>query len=189
MTRGYGKICGILMVLLWLAAGSACSKKNVPVQPGVGPGSMSSGTGMGTEGTLGTDDAKWKELGLYSEPERREFLEKAKVFENNNIHFGFDSYLLSDQAKSILNEKAQFLKRYPKVRVTIEGHCDDRGTNEYNLALGERRAHSAYEYLVNSGINADRLATISYGEERPLATGEDEAAWAQNRRDHFVLNY
>jgi len=178
---------GILLVFLWFMGMGACSKKTVPVQPGVGPGAGGA-AGMTAEG-VPSDEAKWRELGLYSEPERKEFQEKAQVFENQDIYFGFDSYVISDEAKAILNNKAEFMKRYPKVRINIEGHCDDRGTAEYNLALGEKRAHSAYQYLVNLGIDSQRMTTISYGEERPISMGQSEEAWAKNRRDHFVVNY
>jgi peptidoglycan-associated lipoprotein len=115
-------------------------------------------------------------------------LNRAQRFENEDIYFDFDSYVLTEPAKKILDEKIQFLKRYPKVRVTVEGHCDERGTNEYNLALGERRANSAMQYLANSGMSTQNLNAVSYGEERPLSTGHDEASWARNRRAHFVLN-
>jgi len=187
MTRGRSiTFAGIVLVALALIGLGACSKKTVPVQPGVGPGT---GSGGMTEQGISPEDAKWKELGLYTEPERQEFQQKAQVFENQDIFFGFDSYVLSDEAKRILNDKAAFLKRYPKVKVTVEGHCDERGTAEYNLALGERRAHSAYQYLVNLGVSAQQMTTISYGEERPLVTGQSEDAWAKNRRDHFAVNY
>lgn len=180
------KFSRLFLVLIWLTAMNACSKKNVPVQPGLGPGQGAGGmTGEG----ISSDEAKWRELGLLTEPERREFQEKAQVFENQDIYFGFDSYVLTDEAKRILNSKVEFLRRYPKVSITIEGHCDERGTAEYNLALGERRAHSAYQYLINLGIGAQQMTTISYGEERPLAMGQSEEAWAKNRRDHFVINY
>ena len=188
MTRGrIASFAGVAVVFLWLMGMGACSKKTVPVQPGVGPGTAG-GAGMTTEG-VPSDEAKWRELGLYSEPERKEFQEKSQVFENQDIYFGFDAYVLSDEAKAILNSKAEFMKRYPKVKVNIEGHCDDRGTAEYNLALGEKRAHSAYQYLVNLGIDPQRMTTISYGEERPISMGQTEEDWAKNRRDHFVVNY
>jgi len=87
----------------------------------------------------------------------------------------------------VLQEKAEFLKNNPDIRIRIEGNCDERGTSEYNLALGERRADSAAKFLVSLGISPDRIETISYGEERPLALGHSEEAWAQNRRDDFVV--
>jgi peptidoglycan-associated lipoprotein len=111
----------------------------------------------------------------------------AAEFENEDIFFDFDSANLSAEAQEILRVKAQWLKQNPGRRVLIEGHCDERGTNEYNLALGERRAQSAQQYLVSLGIDALRLSTVSYGEERPLDLGNTETAWAKNRRAHFVI--
>jgi peptidoglycan-associated lipoprotein len=108
-------------------------------------------------------------------------------FESEDIHFEFDQYVLSDTAKQNLNKKAQWLKAYPSAKALIEGHCDERGSAEYNLALGQKRADAAMQYLVSLGINANRLSTISYGKEKPLDPGHTEAAWAKNRRDHFVL--
>jgi peptidoglycan-associated lipoprotein len=95
---------------------------------------------------------------------------------------------LSAQAQEILRKKAQWLKENSAVSVTIEGHCDNRGTNEYNLALGDRRAYSAKVFLIDLGIAETRLQTLSFGEERPLDPGETEEAWAKNRRAHFVIN-
>ncbi len=109
------------------------------------------------------------------------------AFENEDIYFAFDSAALSQEAQAVLRKKAAFLKAHPNVRVTIEGHCDERGTNEYNLALGEARAKAAKAFLVDLGIASERLATISYGEERPIVRGSTEEAWAKNRRAHFVI--
>jgi len=109
------------------------------------------------------------------------------MFTNEDIFFAFDSSMLSDDAKHTLLRKEYYLKNNTGDSVTIEGHCDERGTNEYNLALGERRAESAKKYLVNLGIDASRLETVSYGEEKPVDSGHNEAAWAKNRRAHFVI--
>jgi peptidoglycan-associated lipoprotein len=187
----YGLLVRVVLVFVLMMGGFACSKSTVPPQPGFGPGSgaMPEGAGMQGQGGAGLDDAKWRELGLTSEQEKKEFLAKAQKFENEDIYFDYDAYVLSEPAKRILDEKTAFLKRYPKAKVTIEGHCDQRGTTEYNLALGERRANAALQYFVNSGANRASLTSISYGKERPVATGHDEAAWAKNRRDHFVVNY
>lgn len=100
----------------------------------------------------------------------------------DRVFFEFDSSVLSAQARQTLEGQAAWLKRYPNVRLLIEGHCDERGTREYNLALGERRAAAAKNYLIALGIEESRLSTISYGKERPYALGHDEEAWAQNRR-------
>ena len=178
----------LMLILAWGPA--ACAKKKVTPQAGMGPAGYGPGDmgGPGSGGALGADDARWRELGLNTEAERQEFMTQAQRFENEDIYFDYDSYVLTEPAKRILDDKIQFLKRYPKVRVTVEGHCDERGTNEYNLALGERRANAAMQYLANAGMSTQNLNAISYGEERPIATGHDEASYARNRRAHFVLN-
>lgn len=104
-----------------------------------------------------------------------------------DIHFAFDRYDLSDEAKGSVKGLADILTKNRKVTVTVEGHCDERGTNEYNLALGDRRAKAAKEYLAALGIASGRMEMISYGEERPACTESTEPCWAKNRRDHFVL--
>lgn len=105
----------------------------------------------------------------------------------DTVHFATDSSDLDGEATAILAKQAQWLLKYPNVHATIEGHCDERGTREYNLALGDRRANAAKNYLVNAGIAAARLSVISYGKERPVATGSDEASWAQDRRAVTVV--
>lgn len=109
-------------------------------------------------------------------------------FVNQNIHFEFDSAELSSMAKMLIREKADWLKANPGVKVTIEGHCDERGTTVYNLALGERRAIAVQNYLVDLGISAGRLNKVSYGEEKPLDMAKTEDAYRKNRRAQFVLN-
>ncbi len=103
-----------------------------------------------------------------------------------NIYFEFDSYALTEEARSILFKNAQLMKADKSMKIVIEGHCDDRGTEEYNLALGDRRAESTRDYLISVGISPSRIETISYGEELPLDPEQNEAAWAKNRRCHFV---
>ena len=105
----------------------------------------------------------------------------------DTVHFATDSYSLDGEATAILAKQAQWLAANPGVKVTIEGHCDERGTREYNLALGDRRANSVKNYLTTNGVSAAQLSTISYGKERPVATGSDEASWAQNRRAVSVV--
>ncbi len=105
-----------------------------------------------------------------------------------DIYFEFDKSTLSPAAQDNLLRKAEWLRENPAATVTIEGHCDERGTNEYNLALGDRRAESAKAFLIDLGIDPSRLTTISYGEERPVDPRRMEEAWAKNRRDHFVAN-
>ena len=103
-----------------------------------------------------------------------------------SVYFDFDSAVLRDDARKTLDEDISWLKTNPNVRVQIEGHCDERGTEEYNLALGERRANAAKQYLIKNGIDASRLFTISYGESRPVDPGHSETAWAKNRRAQFA---
>lgn len=111
----------------------------------------------------------------------------AEVGPLRDVNFDFDRYNLRPDAREILKKHAARLKANPQVKVTIEGHCDERGTNEYNLALGAKRADSVKRYLVDSGISSERLSTISYGEELPLCKEQDEICWAKNRRGHFAI--
>jgi peptidoglycan-associated lipoprotein len=104
------------------------------------------------------------------------------------IYFDFDKSNIKEDQRARIEKNAAFLKQNQAVKVRIEGNCDERGTNEYNMALGERRALSAKKYLVNLGIHRDRMHTISFGEEKPLLHGHDEYSWAQNRRDDLVVN-
>ena len=115
---------------------------------------------------------------------------EGEVFETKllkDIHFDFDKYDIRRGDEEILRENAALIKKYPKVKIQIEGHCDERGTVEYNLALGERRANNTKKYLVSLGIASNRISTISYGKEKPLDPGRSEEAWAKNRRAHIVL--
>ncbi|MFI5395663.1 MAG: peptidoglycan-associated lipoprotein Pal [Candidatus Binatia bacterium] len=104
-----------------------------------------------------------------------------------DVHFAFDSFELDEQARGLLRDDANWLKEHPRSKAEIEGHCDERGTVEYNLALGTKRAGAAKEYLAALGVSADRLTTISYGEELPLCHEHDESCWQKNRRVHFVV--
>jgi len=108
--------------------------------------------------------------------------EDLRVNLGDTVHFGFDQYNIEDNDKSTLQRQATWLQKYPAVRVTIEGDCDERGTREYNLALGARRANAVKEYLVSLGVSASRVETISYGKEHPMCTQSTEDCWAQNRR-------
>lgn len=150
-------------------------------------------------------EAREKELARIREEEAKKAKEKeferslvakkeagiaGEVFESKllkDIHFDFDKYDIRPGDAEILKENAALLMKYPKVKIQVEGHCDERGTNEYNLALGERRANSAKRYLTSLGISSDRISTISYGEEKPLDPGHNEEAWAKNRRGHFII--
>jgi peptidoglycan-associated lipoprotein len=104
-----------------------------------------------------------------------------------DIFFDFDQYSLSDDAIAVLNKNGAALNERPAIRFIIEGHCDERGSDKYNLALGDRRAQTVRQYLISNGISMDRIDTISYGEERPFVQGQNEEAWSKNRRAHFVM--
>lgn len=119
------------------------------------------------------------------EPKPEPIIIKASDFKT--VYFDFDKYNLVDSAKAALENNAQVMKSNPSVMIKIEGHCDERGTIEYNLSLGEKRAKAAMDYLVDLGINGERISTISYGKERPVDPGHNEAAWAKNRRAAFTV--
>jgi peptidoglycan-associated lipoprotein len=114
--------------------------------------------------------------------------DQINAVESEKIYFDYDKSDLKPESQSILEKKAKFLQANPSYSLTIEGNCDERGTNEYNLALGERRADAAKKFINSLGISADKITTISYGEEKPVDPGRDEAAWAKNRRDEFKLS-
>jgi peptidoglycan-associated lipoprotein len=105
----------------------------------------------------------------------------------HTVFFAFDSYALSDVSLNLLSENARWLKQHPKLDVVVEGHCDERGTFEYNLELGAKRARAVRDHLIELGVSADRIETISYGEERPAVEGTGERVWSQNRRAEFTL--
>ena len=115
--------------------------------------------------------------------EARDFMSNAE----DRVFFAFDSSAITDNSAEILQTQVKWLKKHNEVNVIVQGYCDERGTREYNLALGERRANAVKQYLISQGIAADRISTISYGKERPAVLGSNEAAWAQNRRAITVV--
>ncbi|HAM50127.1 MAG TPA: peptidoglycan-associated lipoprotein Pal [Nitrospiraceae bacterium] len=121
--------------------------------------------------------------------ESKEVPAKGKEVEGmfDDIHFDFDKYDIKDQAKTILKSVADYLIKNATLKLLIEGHCDERGTSEYNLGLGDRRAKATKDYLISLGVPSSRIDTISYGKEKPLCTEHTEDCWAKNRRAHFVL--
>jgi len=155
----------IALALATSIALSACATKapkQLPPDPGSGISSEQTGNGAPTPGS------------------QADFV--AQMMGKDTIYFDTDMYNIDEADAAALQAQAQWLMRYPNKRATIEGHCDERGTREYNLALGERRANAAKNYLVSLGVGAERLNTVSYGKERPVALGSDEASWAKNRR-------
>ena len=147
------------------------------------------------EDEAAAEKAKQEELARQQAIEEQRLQEEAErvatarnLFLNEDIFFEFDSAVLLAEAQGILKKKAEWLINNSDVTATIEGHCDERGTNEYNLALGERRAESAKTFLMDLGIAGSRLNSISYGEERPVDPGHNEEAWAKNRRGRFTIN-
>lgn len=141
-----------------------------------GPG-MGVGTGYGADG-YGTDAYGTDGVGGVGAGTQADLV--ANV--GDRVFFGYDQYDLSGEARALLDRQAQWLNQYPNTRITIEGHADERGTREYNLALGERRANAVKNYLISAGVSGARVNTISYGKEQPAVVGSDASSWAQNRR-------
>ena len=193
-------IClSLLLVVPGLLFFTSCAKKTVQSEPAMTqqPQVQPEPAQDDAAAKLAAEKARQEELArkkaieeerLQAEAAEREAMAAKNMFVNEDIYFDFDSYVLTGVAQDILMRKAQWLRVNPDASVTIEGHCDERGTNEYNLALGDKRAEIVKAYLVNLGIDAGRLPTISYGEERPVDTGHNEEAWAKNRRAHFVVD-
>jgi peptidoglycan-associated lipoprotein len=134
--------------------------------------SASSGAGSNTPGSSGAV------IGAVTPGSQEDLVQNV----GDRVFFGFDKYDLTPEAQATLERQAAWMQQHPSVTVTVEGHADERGTREYNLALGERRANSVKNYLVALGVDQNRITTISYGKERPAVSGSNEEAWAQNRR-------
>lgn len=161
------KLSRPLLIAGAVLALAACSKKppaDLPPAPGADTGQLP-GSGVGTSG-----------------PVRGSQEDFVASVASDRILFALDDYGIDAQDQSVLQSQAAWLQQNPNVRVTIEGHADERGTRDYNIALGERRANAAKNYLASLGVAPSRITTVSYGKERPAALGSDEASWAQNRR-------
>jgi peptidoglycan-associated lipoprotein len=174
-----------------LVTAVACGKKTPPVaRPAPPPPTTTAAT---PPGPPAPPEPAREPVSVPAEPVRDDAISSASLDDLNKnsplkpVYFELDSSELSAANQKALDENAALLKRYPSWAVTVEGHCDERGTAEYNLALGERRAIAARAYLVSLGIAADRLRTVSYGKEFPFDPGHDETAFAKNRRAHFVI--
>ena len=190
MRKSRAWIFGAIMLAMLLALGVSCAKKQVTME------TQEMAAEEGAAQQSAEDEAarrQAEEMRRAREARQREqaasMSEEARraAFEDENIHFDFDKYVLTPQAMMILDDKAAYLREHSGVRVLVEGHCDDRGSNEYNLALGDRRANSAKNYLVKSGVAASRITTISYGEEQPLCSQQNESCWSRNRRGQFSV--
>ena len=165
----------------------SCAKEPVQTAPAetAQPAETTPEKDMAAEDQDAAEKARLEQERLAAEEAARQAM---MAFTEEDINFEFDSSALMPEAQDILIRKADYLRANSNVTITIEGHCDERGTEAYNMALGERRAEAAREFLSNLGISISRLSIISYGEERPLDPGKNEAAWAKNRRAHFVID-
>jgi len=175
MRRGIVWILGSVFLVFLMIMGVSCAKKAVTEEqaPAMAPAAPAPG-------------AKEAPMAPPAAPAPDKFGEAKKGFETEGIYFDFDKYNLKPEAIKGLDKKVAFLKEYPQVKVLIAGNCDPRGSNEYNLALGDRRANAAKNYMAKAGIAENRLSTISYGEEKLICTESTEACWAKCRRDDFA---
>lgn len=173
------------MLVLGLILSSGCNNKATNVPPMMENNPVTE-PADGSASTVSAADALFEKSNL-SETVTSEVETPPENLVLETIYFDFDKDALSSVARSMLAKHAQILRQYPQVRVLIEGHCDERGTIEYNLALGDRRAYTVKKYLMNSGIDAARLSTISYGKERPVVRQNTAEAWSKNRRGEFMI--
>ena len=171
------KMTSLVAIAVALSLTAGCANRRTPDQLPPEPGN-------GSETDTGVDDGSV--TGTPVPGSRGDFLQSVGQY-GDRILFDFDSYALDAEDRATLDTQAAWLTRYPTVRVTIEGHADERGTREYNLALGDRRANAARVYLESRGIAAGRMQVISWGKERPAMSESNEAAWAQNRRAVTVV--
>ncbi|MGE4297853.1 MAG: peptidoglycan-associated lipoprotein Pal [Desulfovibrionaceae bacterium] len=174
----------LVLLVLVMMVGAGCAKKQVasetPVEQKPAPAAVEKP--KADTSSKAADEARLREAAL------AEAMAKAKAkISANVVYFDYDKFDLKPEARDVLKEKAALLKEYPAIKVLVEGHCDERGTSEYNLALGERRARAAYEFMMLLGVRANQLEMVSYGEEYPAVQGHNEAAWAKNRRDEFKI--
>ena len=165
-----------IFMVLFVAACATTPKDSADSS---GSGSSSSGSDVSSEGAITETSGS----GIVSGSQ-----EDLIVNVGDRVFFGYDSSDLDSDALELLQDQVAWLKQNSDVSVTIEGHCDERGTREYNLALGEKRAQAVKNYLIGLGINPDRVSTISYGKERPAVVGSNDGAWAQNRRSVTIVN-
>ena len=184
----------VAVVMIGTLAGSACARRQPPVARPVPPATatppgVTAAPGPPPRPTERIDES----LPVPAEPLAEDSIGNRSLDELNRqsplkpAFFGLDSAELDDQGRAVVAANAELLKKFPTWSVLIEGHCDERGTPEYNLALGERRAVAVKTYLTSLGVSPDRLRTVSYGKEFPFDPGHDDTAWSKNRRAHFVI--
>ncbi|GAB6095144.1 hypothetical protein JCM14469_13960 [Desulfatiferula olefinivorans] len=182
-------VCMILSLMLVVS----CGKKEVQTDPAADQAVTDTTDAVEEPADAAVDTATEESLAqaqAAEEAARKEaeaLAQAANDFISVDVYFDYDSSVILDSEISILESKADWLLANADATIIVEGHCDERGTTEYNLALGDRRAERAKSFLVNLGVDASRITTISYGEERPVAMGHNEAAWSKNRRAHFVI--
>jgi len=166
-----------ILTLAILVIGSGCARKNYS------PAADSMSTVTPVSSKEAAKDASSQENSMANASGAEIAISDGRHLET--VYFDYDSYVLKQEAQTLLQKNATFLKEDPSMAITIEGHCDERGSDEYNLALGDQRAKAIRDYLVALGIGANRLAMVSYGEERPAVPGHDETSWEKNRRAEF----
>jgi len=190
MRKSRAWIFGAIMLAMLLALGVSCAKKQVTMETQEMAADESQQSAEDEAARREAEEARLREQRAREARQREDASSMSEAarkaaFEDEDIHFDFDKYVLTPQSMMILDDKAAYLREHAGVRVLVEGHADDRGSNEYNLALGDRRANSAKNYLVKSGVAESRITTISYGEEQPLCMQQSESCWYRNRRGHF----
>jgi peptidoglycan-associated lipoprotein len=188
MRRNYGIVVLLTCLLATTLMLTGCSKKKVIATSGP-DAAVTEEAGQIKEESLG-GGAPGERLGR----SRRGVSARAQAygpegiaFESEDVFFEYDQATLAEESRNLLQKKAGFLKKHPEVQITIEGHCDQRGSSDYNLGLGQKRADSVKNYLQDLGIAGNRLATVSYGKEQPLDSEMNEAAFVKNRRGHLVI--
>lgn len=190
MRKSRAWIFGAIMLAMLLALGVSCAKKQVTMETQEMAADESQQSAEDEAARREAEEARLREQRAREARQRQDASSMSEAarkaaFEDEDIHFDFDKYVLTPQAMMILDDKAAYLREHTGMRVLVEGHADDRGSNEYNLALGDRRANSAKNYLVKSGVAESRITTISYGEEQPLCMQQSTSCWYRNRRGHF----
>ena len=170
-TAGVRRVAALALICIALGIAPGCSSKK--------PEAIGTGVPVGDQGTQSKSTIEdYSKTGLVG----------GEGGPLSDIHFGYNDYTVQPQDSSILRSNASWLQAHPGSNVQVEGNCDERGSEEYNIALGAKRAQSAKDYLVTLGISPGRLSTISYGKELPLCQEHDESCWQRNRRDHFVVS-